>query len=49
MNNRLAAILRVIEKRRSRGATDRDIMNYKESLARGVKNEQVKQQILNLR
>ncbi|MNJ39195.1 hypothetical protein D3C77_340620 [compost metagenome] len=48
MNKQLEAIQRVIVKRRARGAGDRDIQLYKESLVKDIKNEDVRQAILNI-
>ncbi|GIP61103.1 hypothetical protein [Paenibacillus woosongensis] len=48
MNEWIATIKRVIAKRQSRGAGDRDIQLYIESLVKNIKNEDVRQAILNI-
>lgn len=48
MNKRLEAIKRVIEKRKARGAGKADIQRYKKSIASDIKNNELRQTILNL-
>ncbi len=48
-NERLAAIQRVIVKRRARGANDQDIERFLKGIAQNTKNEEFQQRVLSLK